>query len=337
MHDITSFVMLAASTCLCVRVTWLLYVEWHDSPSYAWRDTFKCVTSLYLQCQPLQRVYVYVWRDSFMCATWLSFKCVTWQVESASRLLHVGDTTYSHLLHDSFIGVAWLLYTCDMTHSRVWHVWHDWFIHVWHESFICVAWLFHMCDMPPSYMWHDCGITGLTVRCSVLLWVGVCCSALQCVAVCWSTVGSILNTQGPLAHQSRRCGTTQGLISSADIGLHIGLICKYLGLFDKFTGLLCRFIGLLESYRGLFRWAWALFAYQHVCPADIRALFQIHRALLHANGLFWAQWALVHTLLKETRKRRGTYMLVCEKSPVFIYARALFNKWPDHYMLRRSG
>jgi len=91
-----------------------------------------------------------------------------------------------------------------------------------------------------------------TVCCSVLLWVGVCCRALQCVAVCCSTVGSILNAQGPLAHQSRRCGTAQGLPSSADIALYIELFCRYLGLFDGFAGLLCRFIGLFCGYIGLF-------------------------------------------------------------------------------------
>jgi len=33
---------------------------------------------------------------------------------------------------------------CDMTPS-----------HVWHDSFTCVTWLLHMCDMTPSHMWHD--------------------------------------------------------------------------------------------------------------------------------------------------------------------------------------
>jgi len=33
---------------------------------------------------------------------------------------------------------------CDMTHS-----------HVWHDSFTCVTWLIHMCDMTHSHVWHD--------------------------------------------------------------------------------------------------------------------------------------------------------------------------------------
>ena len=33
---------------------------------------------------------------------------------------------------------------CDMTHS-----------HVWHDSFTCVTWLIHMCDMTHPYVRHD--------------------------------------------------------------------------------------------------------------------------------------------------------------------------------------
>jgi len=33
---------------------------------------------------------------------------------------------------------------CDMFAS---------YTHVWHDSFICVTWLIHMCDMTHSYVW----------------------------------------------------------------------------------------------------------------------------------------------------------------------------------------
>ena len=34
---------------------------------------------------------------------------------------HVWDTTHSYVRHDSFMGVTWLIQSCDMTHSWVWH------------------------------------------------------------------------------------------------------------------------------------------------------------------------------------------------------------------------
>jgi len=52
--------------------------------------------------------------------------------------------TYSHVWHDSFICVTWLLQMCDATPS-----------YEWHDSFICVTWLLHMCDATRSYVWHD--------------------------------------------------------------------------------------------------------------------------------------------------------------------------------------
>ena len=38
--------------------------------------------------------------------------------------------SHSHVRHDSFTCVTWLIHMCDMTHS-----------HVWHDSFTCVTWL----------------------------------------------------------------------------------------------------------------------------------------------------------------------------------------------------
>jgi len=71
----------------------------------------------------------HVWHDSFTCVTWL---------------VHVCDVTRSHVWHDSFTSVPWLVHVCDMTCSRVWH-----------DSFTCVTWLVHMCDMTRSHVWCD--------------------------------------------------------------------------------------------------------------------------------------------------------------------------------------
>ena len=100
----------------------------------------------------------HVWHDSFTCVTWL---------------IHMCDVTHSYVWHDSFICATWLVHMCDMTHSYVWHdsfICVTWLVHicdatpsyVWRnsfiwetDSFICVTWLLHMCDVTRSYVWHD--------------------------------------------------------------------------------------------------------------------------------------------------------------------------------------
>jgi len=52
--------------------------------------------------------------------------------------------THSHVWHDSFTCVTWLVHAWDITH-----------IHVWHDSFTCVTWLTHMRDMSHAYVWRD--------------------------------------------------------------------------------------------------------------------------------------------------------------------------------------
>ena len=62
------------------------------------------------------------------------------------------------------VQVPWLILVRDMTQSSVWC-----------DSFWCVTWLMHWCDKGVFQAWYlDC----LKGR------VGVCCSVLQCVAVC---------------------------------------------------------------------------------------------------------------------------------------------------------
>jgi len=74
------------------------------------------------------------------------------------------DMTPSHVWHDSFIHVIWLLYMCDMTPVYSLYdslsVCMTWLFlicdmtpsYVWHASFICVTWLLHMWDMTPAYV-----------------------------------------------------------------------------------------------------------------------------------------------------------------------------------------
>jgi len=89
----------------------------------------------------------HVWHDLFTCVTWL---------------IHMCDMTRSHVWHDSFTCVTWLVHMYDMTHS---HVWRDscaglWVCsndmthsHVWHDVFTLLTWLIHMCDTTHSFEW----------------------------------------------------------------------------------------------------------------------------------------------------------------------------------------
>jgi len=74
---------------------------WRDcvmTCSYAWHDSFICVTRLVHTCDMTD---LYVWHDWFVCVT-----C----------LIHMCDMTHSYVWHDSFICVTWLTHMCDMTH-----------------------------------------------------------------------------------------------------------------------------------------------------------------------------------------------------------------------------
>jgi len=102
--------------------------------------------------------------------------------------------THSHLWHDSFTRVPWIIHMCHMPHSlrdvTYWHVWHDsfiystWLIHMCayarHDSFICVrhdifmgaTCLNNMSDMTYSHVWHElfAFLTWLIHSCDATQW-----------------------------------------------------------------------------------------------------------------------------------------------------------------------
>jgi len=191
------------------QVTWLIYIC-AMTHSDVWHDTFTCMIWLIHTCE---MTHTHMWHDSYTHVTWLihtihahsyvrhdSFTRVKWLmllffacgVAMISRLLQIiglfckralwkrlysAKETYNfkeptnrshpipstaapsfgtrHRWDDSFTYVPWLIYMCDMTHS---YVRHDFFIHV-----TC---LIHKCDRVSD----------------------VCCSVLQCVAVCCSVL-----------------------------------------------------------------------------------------------------------------------------------------------------
>jgi len=130
---------------ICVRLTWLIYINvlvvssasvCDVTYSYVWHDVFVCVT---LRIRMLDMTRLYVWHDSFsrsLCAcrvlsTYMwhdSFMC---------------DVTQPYAWHDLFVRVTWLIRTCHMTHSCAWH-----------DSFVWMTWLIRICDMTQS--WSVC-------------------------------------------------------------------------------------------------------------------------------------------------------------------------------------
>jgi len=130
-----------------------------------------------------------------------------------------------------FMCVTWLVRTCDMAHS---YVCHDSFICVTHTTtlfyrtqgmmcgirFMCVTSLLHMYDMTHSYV---CCVTFMCVprvysianriRC-VWYCVAVCCSVLQCVAVCRCATSLFYRTQDKMCG-IRRTRVTLGVFDAS--------------------------------------------------------------------------------------------------------------------------
>jgi len=140
--------------------TWHVYVTWVIHMRH---DTFilACLINMWHDSLPWPirvraMTHSYVCNDSFICVPWLIHMCamthshvrygilifgsVFAYFRVSSRLMH--DMTHSHMCHDSFAHVTWLIHICDTSHS-----------YVWHNSFRCVTWLICTCDS--TSMRHD--------------------------------------------------------------------------------------------------------------------------------------------------------------------------------------
>ena len=116
-----------------------------------WHALLQYVIRLLHTCD---MTHSHVWHDSFICVTWLI------------RIYEIPPSCFLDRWHDSFSCVIRLIHMCDVTHA---HVCHDSFIcvtwrmpmcvmthsYVWHDSFPCVTWLVHTCDMTYSHVRHD--------------------------------------------------------------------------------------------------------------------------------------------------------------------------------------
>jgi len=122
-------------------------VTWRDMTHSYVRHDSRNITDIHL-CDS-------IWSTSLQLLTWLVPICVTWLMAPSlicapwlirMCVIWVGQHHCS-CWHDSFI-YAWrdsltIIRTCAMTHS-----------HVCHDSFTCVPWLIHTCVI--SLRRHDC-------------------------------------------------------------------------------------------------------------------------------------------------------------------------------------
>ena len=133
---------------------------WHCARQCVWHDSMRVTWLIPLG----DKTRSFAWQDSFLCVTCLSPEChgVTWLVEMRDTIRdNACDMTHSSVWHAPFLCVTWLIALCDMPQSSVWH-----------DSFIFVPWLIHMCDMTHSYVWHDLllYVTCLSPLCDISRW-----------------------------------------------------------------------------------------------------------------------------------------------------------------------
>ena len=98
-------------------------------------------------CLPVPHYYSHVCHDSFICVAWLI-------IHHMYHVTHTYESSYIpclhnswYVCHDSLICVPWLIHMCGMTHS-----------HVKYYSFIYVTWFIYMCAMTHPYVCHEANI-----------------------------------------------------------------------------------------------------------------------------------------------------------------------------------
>ena len=156
-----------------------------------------------------------VW-DTYVCVRHVCMRYATWLMCAMA---------HAYVSHTS----GWIVshtYECLMSHVCMTpHMSHVVLLmqsYVWYDSFVYATWLSHMCDTTLSCLCHDSftrgtGVSGVNMCCSVLQCVAVCCSrsVLQCVAV-WHDSGTSLgcpwsptlqHTMKP--HIATHCNTLQ--------------------------------------------------------------------------------------------------------------------------------
>ena len=139
-----------ASVSVCIYVTWLLQMWCTDESmtskdmSTRWRRPVGCLKLQVIfrkgatDYRALLRKMTYedkasYGRSSLATASVSVYICVTWLLQMGRHMwrdsIHMCDMTHSHVGHDSFTCVTWLIHMSDMTQSsdRIRIVWHDLF------------------------------------------------------------------------------------------------------------------------------------------------------------------------------------------------------------------
>jgi len=99
-------------------------VYYHSSSCAAWLFLFCAMTHSYVFIRNVCKIHTY---DEFAYVLW--------------RIL-LYTMTHSHLCHDSFLCVPWLILSVE------WQCMRD--PHTWHDTFLCVPWLILLCAMTYS-------------------------------------------------------------------------------------------------------------------------------------------------------------------------------------------
>ena len=130
----------------------------HDSHVNATWHTCEWVTTHMTRMQKSIYVciyiYIYIWLYIYIYKTHMNESrhtwrachgirgCESWHTFTYASVWHDSITiTHSHMRHDSFTRVPWLILICVMTHA-----------HVWHDSFIRGTWLTNTCAMTHSHV-----------------------------------------------------------------------------------------------------------------------------------------------------------------------------------------
>jgi len=171
-----------------LRVTWLIICR--RAHSY-WHEVFEewvhSNKNAFFEKWPLiligEMTHSYAWHESFLCVTWLihmsfiwetwlihlqymwqdSLIRVTWRVTPTCHLYHMWDMTIPCVITYTTY-VTWLIHLyniCDMTHSPIQHMWHDAFTYGIPDMPSDATWLIDTCDTTCLYqhvylyVWHD--------------------------------------------------------------------------------------------------------------------------------------------------------------------------------------
>jgi len=149
----------------------------------------------------------YVWHASFLCVTWLIHMC-----GMPHSCFGISNSYFAHSAH-SYVWRAFIP-KCNICH-----------LYLWHASFMCVTWRRSDSQDAQQAVKYVAGVFRVE-------WVAVCCSALQCIAVCCSIFNheTVETTHtkfylGLCCRRQRNCNTLQHTATLCNTLQHTATHC----------------------------------------------------------------------------------------------------------------